>query len=609
MGTSDVEGLAQVTHAATLPEAFQRTVAKHGDKPAIRTQGDGLLWTWREYGKRVETMAAALAGFGVARGDTVGLMLTNRPEFHVVDAAAIHLGAAAFSIYNTFPVEQVSELLRNSGCRLVVTEQSFLTTVSEASAASTGCQVVVVDGGAPDGVMTLAELLDYEMSGFDFEAAWKSVASDDLLTIIYTSGTTGAPKGVEITHANELASINGYLTALPFPEEGRVLSWLPMAHVAERSCSHYFPMVLGYTSTCCPDATQLGPYLVEVRPTWFFAVPRVWEKLRAGLQAAMARETDEAKKQGTAWALEVGMRRTRAQQEGVVPSELEAEFAVADQKVLQHLRAAIGFDKFAVVNVGSAPSTVEVLEFFHAIGIPISELWAMSESSAGGTANPPGRVKLGTVGTALPGFELKLANDGELLLRGGGIMRGYRGEAQLTAETIDSDGWLHSGDLATIDSDGYVTLVDRKKEIAITSSGKNLSPARIEAIVKGANPLFSQVVAIADGRRYVVALITIDRQMLGAWATGRGIDVAALEPIEVNEAIRDVVAGSIATANAKLARFEQVKAFRILPGEWAPGGEELTPTMKLKRRAILDEYLPIIDALYAETDAAAGGDS
>jgi len=514
------ERVGQVS-ANSVAEVFQHTAAKAGDRVAIRTLGDTVTWTWSEYAQRVEEMAAAMTAHGVARGDTVGVMLTNRPEFHVIDSAAMHLGAAPFSVYNTSPASLIETLIANSGCRVIFTEVAFLPAVG-AAAQTVGIDVVVVDEEEPVFGEGLSTYLSRRDPAFDFASHWRAVGPDDLLTIIYTSGTTGAPKGVEVTHANMLATLNGYLSAIEFPAEGRVLSWLPMAHVAERGCSHYLPMTSGYTTTCCPDATQLLPYLQDVHPTWFFAVPRAWEKLRAGMQAMVAGEPDEQKKRALTWGLEVARRRFEAAQQGEVPADLAAEYEMADEMVLSKMRAAVGLDQLAVANAGAAPSSVEVLAFFHALGIPVSELWGMSESCAAGCVNPPGDIKLGTVGPALPGFEIRTAPDGELLLRGPGVMRGYRGDPELTAATIDDEGWLHTGDVGTIDDDGYVTIVDRKKEILITSAGKNIAPARVEALVKGASPLIGQVVAVGDGRNYLVALITLDPQMVGRGRGRRG---------------------------------------------------------------------------------------
>ncbi len=590
------ERVGQVS-ANSVAEVFQHTAAKAGDRVAIRTLGDTVTWTWSEYAQRVEEMAAAMTAHGVARGDTVGVMLTNRPEFHVIDSAAMHLGAAPFSVYNTSPASLIETLIANSGCRVIFTEVAFLPAVG-AAAQTVGIDVVVVDEEEPVFGEGLSTYLSRRDPAFDFASHWRAVGPDDLLTIIYTSGTTGAPKGVEVTHANMLATLNGYLSAIEFPAEGRVLSWLPMAHVAERGCSHYLPMTSGYTTTCCPDATQLLPYLQDVHPTWFFAVPRAWEKLRAGMQAMVAGEPDEQKKRALTWGLEVARRRFEAAQQGEVPADLAAEYEMADEMVLSKMRAAVGLDQLAVANAGAAPSSVEVLAFFHALGIPVSELWGMSESCAAGCVNPPGDIKLGTVGPALPGFEIRTAPDGELLLRGPGVMRGYRGDPELTAATIDDEGWLHTGDVGTIDDDGYVTIVDRKKEILITSAGKNIAPARVEALVKGASPLIGQVVAVGDGRNYLVALITLDPQMVGAWAGSQGIDPAEAM---TSPQIQAAVAAAVAKANADLTRPEQIKDFTILHDDWVPGGDELTPTMKLKRKNVMDRYARVIDDLYADS--------
>ena len=590
------ERVGQVS-ANSVAEVFQHTAAKAGDRVAIRTLGDTVTWTWSEYAQRVEEMAAAMTAHGVARGDTVGVMLTNRPEFHVIDSAAMHLGAAPFSVYNTSPASLIETLIANSGCRVIFTEVAFLPAVG-AAAQTVGIDVVVVDEEEPVFGEGLSTYLSRRDPAFDFASHWRAVGPDDLLTIIYTSGTTGAPKGVEVTHANMLATLNGYLSAIEFPAEGRVLSWLPMAHVAERGCSHYLPMTSGYTTTCCPDATQLLPYLQDVHPTWFFAVPRAWEKLRAGMQAMVAGEPDEQKKRALTWGLEVARRRFEAAQQGEVPADLAAEYEMADEMVLSKMRAAVGLDQLAVANAGAAPSSVEVLAFFHALGIPVSELWGMSESCAAGCVNPPGNIKLGTVGPALPGFEIRTAPDGELLLRGPGVMRGYRGDPELTAATIDDEGWLHTGDVGTIDDDGYVTIVDRKKEILITSAGKNIAPARVEALVKGASPLIGQVVAVGDGRNYLVALITLDPQMVGAWAGSQGIDPAEAM---TSPQIQAAVAAAVAKANADLTRPEQIKDFTILHDDWVPGGDELTPTMKLKRKNVMDRYARVIDDLYADS--------
>ncbi|MGH2824080.1 MAG: AMP-dependent synthetase/ligase [Thermoleophilaceae bacterium] len=561
--------------AATVAEAFQLTARAHPERCALRLKEDEFSITWAEYADRVRRTAAGLAGLGLERGGAMGIMLTNRPEFHWFDAAALHLGATPFSIYNTYAPEQIEYQLQDAGARLVVTEKAFQDRVRGVE------HVIVVDDGG--------EVESHARDDFDFEAAWRAVEPDDVLTLIYTSGTTGPPKGVQLTHSNLIAAVTGFDEVIAFPDDGRVVSWLPMAHIAERACSHYLPMLLGFTTTCCPDPRQVVAYLPEVRPTWFFAVPRIWEKLKAAIEAGVAAEQDAARKQATEWALGVGLRKVRAEQAGEpVPDELAQEHAKADELVLSKIRARLGLDQVESVNVGAAPTPPEVIEFFHAIGVPLAELWGMSETTGYGTCNPPERIKIGTVGPVSPGVEIRLDDDGEVLIRGPVVTTGYRNQPDKTREAIDDEGWLHTGDVGEFDEDGYLKIVDRKKELIINAGGKNMSPANIEAKVKASSPLIGQAIAIGDAKPYNVALITLDPDVRPGFVEQHGED--AVEP-EVRRGVE--------AANEQLARVEQIKKFKVLPDEWQPGGDELTPTMKLKRKPIHQKYAEEIEALYS----------
>jgi len=460
--------------------------------------------------------------------------------------------------------------------------------------------VVVVDGDAPDGVLSLDDVMERGEQGFDFDASWRAVKPEDILTLIYTSGTTGPPKGVQLTHDNLIQAVRSFDQIIAFPSDGRVVSYLPMAHIAERNCSHYLPLMLGFTVTCCPNPREVIGYLPEVRPTWFFAVPRIWEKLKAAMEAGMAAEQDEERKKATQWAFDVGLRKIRAEQAGEeVPQELAAEYAKADEQVLSKIRGMLGLDELESLNVGAAPTPREVIEFFHALGLPLAELWGMSETTGAGACNPPDKVKIGTVGPAAPGIEIKLADDGEVLIRGPVVMPGYRNSPEQTAEALDSDGWLHTGDIGELDDDGYLKIVDRKKELIINAAGKNMSPANIEAKVKAAHPLIGQAIAIGDGRPYNVALITLDPDVAPAFAQQQGIEDMSFENLASQEAVIDEVQKGVDAANQSLARVEQIKKFKLLPTDWEPGGDELTPTMKLKRKPIAEKYTAEIDALYS----------
>ena len=584
----------------TMCGAFQATAADYPDRIAIRTKGDELSITWAQYSERVERTAAGLAGLGVGRGDTVAIMLSNRPEFHWVDAAAMHLGASPFSVYNTYSAPQIEHLAGDAESRVVVTERAFLDTIRKASEQSEYLEhIVVVDGEGEDGTLTLADVEARAEAVFDFEAAWRAVEPDDVLTLIYTSGTTGPPKGVQISHANLLAASRSFDELIQFGQGARVVSYLPMAHIAERSCTQYLPMAFGFSTTDCPDPRQIAAYLPEVRPTWWFSVPRVWEKLKAGLEASFAAEEDENRKQAVAWALDVGRRRVRAEQAGEeLSNELGEEHAKADAMVLSKIRERIGLDQLEACNVGAAPTPPETIEFFHAIGVPLAELWGMSETCGAGTCNRPGHIKIGTVGQASPGVEISLAEDGELLMRSDVVMLGYRNMPEQTAETIDAEGWLHTGDVAEIDDEGFVKIVDRKKELIISAAGKNMSPANIEAKLKAAGPLIGQAVCIGDARQYNVALITIDPDMAPGFAKQHGIAESSPDRLVDEPAVLEQIQKEVDDANADLARVEQIKRFTILRQEWEPGGDELTPTMKLKRKPIAEKYAGEIEALY-----------
>ena len=558
--------------------------------------------TWAEYADKVERLAAGLAGLGLARGDTMAIMLTNRPEFHWVDTAAMHLGAAPFSVYNTYSAEQVEHVAEDAGSRVVVTERAFLDTVRRATEGSGRLEhVVVVDGEGEDGGLTLDDLEARAEDGFDFEAAWRAVEPGDLLTLIYTSGTTGPPKGVELTHANLLAAGRSFDEIIQFPDGARVISYLPMAHIAERACTQYLPMLFGFTTTDCPNPREIAGYLPEVRPTWWFSVPRIWEKLKAGLEASFAAEQDENRKAAIEWALGVGRQKVEAEQAGhELSDDLREQYENADKFVLSKVRERIGLDQLEACNVGAAPAPPETIEFFHSIGVRLAELWGMSETCGAGTCNRPDHIKIGTVGEVSPGVEARLAEDGELLVRGDVVMKGYRNMPEATAEAIDADGWLHTGDVAEIDDEGFVRIVDRKKELIISAAGKNMSPANIEAKLKAAGPLIGQAVCIGDRRPDNVALITLDPDIAPGFAREHGIDTDDPVRLAHEETVHAQIQREIDTANEDLARVEEIKKFTILEEEWEPGGDELTPTMKLKRKPIEEKFREEIEALYAE---------
>ncbi len=542
----------------SLCEAFQITAAQRPGAVALRAAGDGTAITWHEYRRRVGRLAAGLRARGVSKGDTIALMMSNRPEFHLIDTAAIHLGAVPFSMYNTSSPEQVAHLVANSGARVVVCESQFAARVPQVP------HLILAE--------ELASLETEQDS--DFEAVWRSVGPSDLLTLIYTSGTTGPAKGVELTHANLLAEAVS-VTAYFDPQPGdRSTSYLPSAHIADRLSSHYLQMLYGAEITCVADPRQLIAALPSVRPTFWVAVPRVWEKMKARIEEAVA-DASPLRRAMFEWALRQGHRRT------------PVLHWVADRVVLAPVRRRIGLDQVRWAMSGAAAIPVPTLEFFLALGIRVCEVWGMSETCGAGTANPPGAIRPGTVGVALPDAQIRLADDGEILMKGPMVMRSYRGEPGLTAETLDADGWLHTGDIGTFDADGYLSIVDRKKELIINAAGKNMSPTNIENAVKAACPLIAAVVAVGDARPYNVALICLDPDTVAAYTERHGA-----------QAVTAAIEAAVAQGNERLSRVEQIKRYTVVAGSWEPGGDELTPTLKLRRRSIHTKYEAEIEALY-----------
>jgi long-subunit acyl-CoA synthetase (AMP-forming) len=581
----------------TLADAFQRTVAARPDEVALRTLNDGVSITWAEYADGVKSAAAGLAKLGLKRGDTFACMLLNRPEFHIWDVAAMHLGATAFSIYNTSSPEQIAYLFGDAATRIVVTEPQFVERI-KASGAQLD-HIVLVEGEA-EGCLTADEVRAGGDPDFDLESSWRAIDPEDVVCLIYTSGTTGPPKGVELTHANLLATLLALDDLMDDVAGSSVVSFLPHAHIADRGVLHYAALVYGYKITDCPDPKQVMAHLPDARPELWGAVPRIFEKLKAALEAGMAAEQDEGKKAAVAQALEAARKKVQLEQAGEpVPEELAAAVAKADEAIFSKIRAMLGLDRVRATIVGAAPTPYEVEEFFAAIGLPMSEVWGMSETSAIATMNPPDKPRFGTVGPPIAGVEIKLDEDGEILVKGAIVMKGYRNLPDKTAETFTEDGYLRSGDIGQWDDHGYLKIVDRKKEIIINAAGKNMSPANIEATLKGASPVIGQAVCIGDAKPYNVALIVLDPDVAPVVAQKLGIENASIEDLAKDERVIGVVGQAVEAANAKLSRVEQIKKFELLPEEWLPGGDELTPTMKLKRKPIAAKYADAIERLYA----------
>jgi long-subunit acyl-CoA synthetase (AMP-forming) len=584
----------------TLPHAFQETAALQPDSVALRTVGDQVVITWGEYADRVRKIATGLSALGVERGHTVGVLLRNRPEFHLIDTAVMHLGAIPFSIYNTSAPDQVRYLFSNAENNIVFTEKEFLPTVKAAGAIL--AQVIVVDADV-DGCLTLEHLESLgAKADFDFDSVWRAVRPDDVATLIYTSGTTGPPKGVELTHTNLVAAFSAIVDLIGMRPNDRITSYLPHAHIADRVSSHYANLVLGVQVTDVADPKAIAEALPDVRPTVWLGVPRVWNKIKAGIETKLSTEATGIRRLLARWAINTGIKAARLTLAGKpVPSSLAFRHNIAERLVLTKLRHALGLDQMRWGVIGAAPTPVETIEFVWGLGIPVYEVWGMSESVGCGTSNRPGASKVGSVGQALSGVEISTAGDGELLIRGPVVMKGYRHQPEKTIEAIDLDGWLHTGDIGTIDEQGFVTIVDRKKELFVSEAGKNLSPSNIEMAIQSTSALIDQVVSFGDARPYVTALVVLDSEAVAAQAATLGMADSSLAAFAQHREAREMLTAAVLEGNAKLSRVEQIKRFLIVGTPWEPGGDELTPTMKLKRKPIAEKYAPEIDKLYAQT--------
>jgi long-subunit acyl-CoA synthetase (AMP-forming) len=603
--------LEQAAAGRTLCDLLVTTVNSWGDLPAYSDR-DGGPWqtiTWRQTREQALALAAGFIALGLRPGERVALMLPNRVEHVLADFGAVHAGGVPVTFYATLAADQVGYMAADCDARIAVLDgaaelarwQPVLDSlpglnkiiVRDAAACPAGGRYLSWPDFAALGAARLAA------AAAEVTSRVAAIRPSDPATLLYTSGTTGNPKGVVITHASimyELVTATNSGNARPHV---RWVSYLPLAHIAERMFTLYLATYnAGHTYFCHNAATELIASIGEVKPTAFFGVPRVWEKIQAGIQALLAAEQDEGKRAAVAAAMDTGLRYVQSCQFGQrTPDELAAEFARAEAAVLRPIRSLLGLGEAEIVVSAAAPLPPQVGAFFAGLGMRILDVYGMTETTGAFTTNTLAAFKLGTVGQPVPGMEVRIADDGEILVRGPLNSPGYLNLPEQTADLIDAAGWLHTGDIGSLDADGFLSVVDRKKELIITSGGENLSPAAIENLLV-AHPLIGQALAFGDRRPYVVALLTLDGDVAPAWAQARGIESGSLAALADDPAVLAAAGQAVAAANARLARVQQVKKWRLLPVEWTAESEELTPTLKLKRRIVHAKYADIIDALY-----------
>jgi long-chain acyl-CoA synthetase len=599
--TAAREDIDRASAGQTVPSRFLTTVAEHPEQVALRWKTADGGWgerTYAEYGDLVARVTTGLQGLGVGKGDRVVLMMRNIPEFHVVDVAVAMLGATPISIYNSSSPEQVQYLTAHCGASVAIAEdlgflERFLKVRSELPSLRSLIVLEDPDGMAPEDVRRYEALLDNEPA--DLDALARGVKPEDLATVIYTSGTTGPPKGVMLSHSNICWTVESYMPLLQIEPVGfRVVSYLPMAHIAERMSSHYLALGGGYEVTTCPNPGDIAAYARDVHPEIMFGVPRVWEKIYATVHGALAADADRKAKfdEAVAAAIPLRLKKTRV----ALTDEEQQTLDFLDEVAFKGVRDLMGLDQLKFAVSGAAPIPPEMLEWFVGIGLPMSEIYGMSENTGPLTWDPY-EIKPGTVGRAMPGSEVQLAEDGEVIARGGHVFQGYLNDPEKTADALDADGWLHTGDIGEMDDEGYLRIVDRKKELIITAGGKNISPANLEAALKMI-PLVGQACAIGDKRPFVSALVVLDTDVTPAWAQSRGLEAADLASLADHPEVMAEIEQGLAEVMAQFNNAERVKKVKILAEEWLPDSEELTPTSKLKRRGIHAKYEAEIEAIY-----------
>jgi long-chain acyl-CoA synthetase len=593
----------------TIVGTFLERTNEWADRDALKFKRDGS-WsaiTWAEYGVLVRRAGAGLLSLGIGRGDKVALISLNRPEWHVADLATQGVGGVTVPIYVTNSPTQLAYITGHSESKVIFVENAgqllkVLTTRGELPAL---LKVIVFDPAdvtLDDFVMSWDQLLaagdGYAAANPDaFNEAAAQVAPEDLATLVYTSGTTGPPKGAMLTQSNILwtcEALNKVLTVTP---NERKLSYLPLSHIAERMVGHFTHIYGGGETWFAESLDTLREDLQACRPTIFFGVPRVWEKFYAGI-VALIEGLPEEQRDAAERAVQLGLKRVEAHQAGSsLPADLEEKYKEADAKLFALARGALGLDQAWGLVSGAAPINTEILRFFHAIGLPVAEVYGQTEDNGPTSINPPNAIRIGTVGPPIPGVEVKIAEDGEVLVRGGNVGPGYYKQPEATRELIDDEGWMHSGDVGEFDEKGYLRITDRKKDLIITAAGKNIAPQVLENMLKH-SPWISQTVVIGDRRPYLTALITLDQEKVTGFAEQKGISSSGFAELTRHPDIQQLVENAIAEVNAQLARVEQIKKWIVLERDFAQEHEEMTPTMKVRRKAIVEKYSDVIEDMY-----------
>ncbi len=568
----------------TIVDAFRLNVQRTPDRPALRwnRDGDWVGWTWSEYGRAVAVWTAGLAESGVSTGDTVAILSGNRAEWHLADFATLSNGAVTVPVYPTSSPEQVAYVLGHAEVVVCLVEDAdqLAKLLEVRDQLPKLNRVVVFDAAQPYHDPFLMSVGELRAAGVDrlrrqpdlYDVRADTVGPGQLATLVYTSGTTGPPKGTMIDHGTIMWTLRSSASVFELREGERFLSFLPLSHIAERMISDFASAATGGETWFARNLGTVGADLCACRPTVFFAVPRIWEKLRDAVLGALG--------------------------EAIPPpgAVREASRPPVDAALGRSIRQGLGLDQAHILVSSAAPIHPDLLRWLGSVGLPVLEIYGQTETCGPTTVNPPRDNRLGTVGTAIPGVDVRIAGDGEVLVRGGNVCQGYLHDAQGTAELIDRDGWMHSGDMGALDDDGYLRITGRKKDLIITAAGQNIAPQGIESDLRN-HELLSEAVVIGDGRRYLTALLTLDAEALLAWAARRGKEAGSVT-MHSDPELHQEITKIVDEVNATRSRVERVKVFRVLDHGFGTASGEMTQTLKVKRNVVIEKYRTLVDEMY-----------
>ena len=608
---SERRQIDQAVDGLTLVDLLNRAADDHGDRSAARWQSGDGEWqglTWEQMRRITHQVAAGLQTLGVGAGDFVGITAGVRPEHALADLGIVHTGAVPITFYETLAPPQIAYIAKQAGVKVAIVENreamdGWQAARSQLPRMETFILIDTPEGGVPDGALSWEALLEQGKDLLSKDPATvarsaEEVTPSQLATLIYTSGTTGDPKGVMVTHRNVVWTVESVFRTLNMPSHVRTLAYLPFAHIAARAGTHYTTIYSAGEVYYCPDLTQVADYSRACRPQAFLGVPRVWEKFQARLLEAL--EADPKRRDLVLKAIANGREVVEGRVSGKHASlGKRIKHALFDRIIFSKIRKRLGMEELELAVTAAAPISRDLLVFFHALGIPLYEIYGMSENTGPATCTTAANTALGTVGKPFMGVEVETTDDGEIRIRGGVVTDGYYRLPQATADTFAQDGWLYSGDLGEWDENGNLRIVGRKKEIIITSSGKNVAPAILETSLSS-HPLVGGVCMVGDNRPYLTMLVSLDPQEAPRWAEQQGIAAGDWDDLITEAKIVDEIQSALETANQMVARAEQVKKIAIVQDPWLPDTGEITPSMKVKRHVVLSKYAGVISELYED---------